>query len=215
MASVSGKVTIDGEPVTSGRVVYHPLDAEGDVPASVGDIQADGTYQLSAGASGVGASVGKHRVLVQGPEQVSAGRGGGQRSVVPNRYGEFDSSGITVEVASGVNEIDIQLEPDPKYAAVSGTVTVDGQPANSGRLTFHPVNPPQELPVAEGNIQPDGRYQLPGRGAGVGQHRVTVVAQDPESPVRIPPKYAELETSGLTLQVTDGENVLDIALTSQ
>jgi hypothetical protein len=81
LAPVSGKVTVDGKPLSSGQVTFIP-----DVPSgqegtkqasklkttapSVGEIGPDGTYKISTGGKD-GAPLGKYKVTVS-PSMVPA-----------------------------------------------------------------------------------------------------------------------------------------------
>lgn len=62
---VSGKVLVDGEPLTQGFVVFHPDDdrsiAGADLPR--GEVNKEGIYSLRSGDR-VGAPPGKYRVVI-------------------------------------------------------------------------------------------------------------------------------------------------------
>ena len=107
---------------------------------------------------------------------------------------------------------------------VSGKVTLDGAPLNTGNISFAPVGEGQ---VAIGTINSKGEYTLQsGSANGVppGKYRVTVVAtelvqptpQNPEPLPKIltPPKYNNADTSGLTADVTSSNKTHDFKLTS-
>lgn len=76
-APVEGTVTIDGQPLKGGKVVFAPIAEEGSAESgksAIGPIQSDGTYSLTTYSSGDGAVVADHWVTVLIPEQ----------AVVPN-----------------------------------------------------------------------------------------------------------------------------------
>ena len=62
---VSGKVLVDGEPLTRGFVVFHPDDdrpmAGADLPR--GELDKNGVYELRSGEK-IGAPPGKYRVVI-------------------------------------------------------------------------------------------------------------------------------------------------------
>jgi hypothetical protein len=60
---VSGKVTVDGHPVTAGNVSYVPVGKEGAPALSAGQIESDGSYTIHTGGK-TGAPVGKYKVTV-------------------------------------------------------------------------------------------------------------------------------------------------------
>lgn len=118
-------------------------------------------------------------------------------------------------------------------ATVQGTVTIDGDLAPGGTVTFTPV---KKGPVAVGAIAPNGSYSLRiGQGTSSdpdhnkipsGQYVATVeitgppgeTAPDneggpkPAGPRLMADKYASQETSDLTEEVTEGLNVVDLKL---
>ena len=65
MAPVSGKVTVDGHPVTSGQVSLIPTDASISTGGSVcaGTIESSGNYVINT-AGKTGAPLGKYKVTV-------------------------------------------------------------------------------------------------------------------------------------------------------
>jgi len=106
-ATVSGTVTLDGNPLSKGIVTFQPEYGRG----ATGYIQADGSYLLSTYKSGDGAIVGAHKIGVisteidpnQGPES-------GSKSLVPTMYATPDGSGLSAEVQPDQeNRIDLKL----------------------------------------------------------------------------------------------------------
>lgn len=110
--------------------------------------------------------------------------------------------------------------------SVSGTVTLDGKPLQTGSVSFQPVG---EGPMGYGTIRSDGTYTVytgTQEGLPPGEYRVTVVAtgpmpeptpQNPEPLPQslIPLKYGSAKTSGLTFTAGSSQGRFDIALTSQ
>jgi hypothetical protein len=106
---VTGKVTYKGEVVKGGTLIFSPIaDGRGlpGTPASA-TVQPDGTYTLERG----GAIVGKNMVSYTAPP--------GKPSEDPDKEGEISPYANLVpqtkevEVKSGKNVIDLQLEPGP------------------------------------------------------------------------------------------------------
>ncbi len=121
ISPVRGKVTFQGKPVTTGRVMFYPSEGR----ASNGPIDSDGTYQLREGAL-----VGSHKVTIQATKVIGAAPGpknfeeelqgigitrpkGPEPRVVwlvPQTYSQRRSSPLTAEVVSGdENMIDFEL----------------------------------------------------------------------------------------------------------
>src|SRR5690554_4660989 len=59
-AQVSGKITLDGAPLTTGTVAFHPV---GGGPVAYGVVDRQGKYQLQTGTTH-GLAAGEYRVLV-------------------------------------------------------------------------------------------------------------------------------------------------------
>ena len=99
-AYARGTVKMNGEPVTSGRVMFYPAESKGDgtgKPAS-GHLDSNGEFELSTYGSGDGAVVGEHLVTVLDTE--SGGEAGPIGAANPEK----------VSVKSGEDNVyDIQL----------------------------------------------------------------------------------------------------------
>lgn len=118
LAPVKGKVTYKGKPLEFGTVIFLPEKG----PAATGQIQSDGSFVLETGTqtggARKGAVVGKHKVEIrcletQRPgfkppegQEMPAGK-----SLIPAKYNQADSSGLTAEVtAKGPNEFTFDLK---------------------------------------------------------------------------------------------------------
>jgi hypothetical protein len=106
---------------------------------------------------------------------------------------------------------------------VRGKILYNGRPVANAQVTFHPVNdatPKGVRPV--GKVDKQGQFALTsfkdGDGAPAGEYRVTVVwylarqtrpvSDETASANYLPPKYASVETSNLSVTVTPGTNEL-------
>ncbi|WP_145062745.1 hypothetical protein [Adhaeretor mobilis] len=106
-APVSGRVTLDGEPLTQGIVYLLPSKGR----SAKGLIKQDGSFVLKTYSEGDGAQVGTHPATVAalpGDDMDSATK---KPSVtVPRRYSRPATSGLTVEVKPGENnEVEFAL----------------------------------------------------------------------------------------------------------
>ena len=111
-------------------------------------------------------------------------------------------------------------------AQVSGVVTLDGQPLNDGLVTFHPVSGGA---LAYSRISSGGRFELrTGSQGGLspGEYQATVAAngpvpaptaknREPIAPLITPLKYNQKETSGFSVSVAPGDNVVNLDLMSK
>jgi hypothetical protein len=106
---VVGRVTFDGQTLTSGSVEFVALDGANYGP--VGNIAADGTYRLVT-FDKEGAPLGKYKVLVRSvvpsnpndPYSIP-------QSLIPEKYNKAEETGLQMEVVSnpGPDAYDIAL----------------------------------------------------------------------------------------------------------
>jgi len=105
----------------------------------------------------------------------------------------------------------------PKRVPVSGTVLVDGKPLTTGAVMFiHPSSRP-----SAGMIDSNGHFSLscyqPNDGAVIGKHRVKVTAcqslSERSNRWLAPKKYADVNSSGLEIEITEPKSDLEINLT--
>jgi hypothetical protein len=112
---------------------------------------------------------------------------------------------------------------DGKTALVSGTVEIDGEPLESGTMTFVPID--GHTPTAGGTIK-HGRYavRVPittmkvsiSAPRVVSMKRLYDTPNSPERPITeeaLPARFNE--ATELTIEVKPGSNVRDFPLTSQ
>jgi len=104
MGSVSGTVTLDGEPLSQVMVTFSPNDGQRE---SYGITNDSGQYQLRYTSQELGARTGKHEVRispvgVEPKEPVSQ-----NTTTVPGHY--YGEDFLRREVDSGSNQIDLEL----------------------------------------------------------------------------------------------------------
>src|SRR5687768_10676266 len=115
-ASVSGSVTLDGQPLTTGNVGFYPDGGEG-APAN-GQIDSSGNYSLSTGTD-VGLSPGKYIAVVvatKEPPQLYDKTGAEipPIPITPAKYSDTNTSDLKVEVKAGSNDIPLALQSPGK-----------------------------------------------------------------------------------------------------
>jgi hypothetical protein len=89
LVPVKGKVTYKGKPLTKGTVTFEP-DGEGRL--ATGELQADGTYELTTYQKGDGTVVGQHRVYIKGTGPNP------RKELVPQKYTTRQASNLTADV---------------------------------------------------------------------------------------------------------------------
>jgi hypothetical protein len=107
---VTGKVTLDGNPLPRGTVQFQP--AAGTVgPPATGTIGADGSYELITAGEKKGAIIGKHTVTVEARAEPKDHTDTYPMSLIPEKYNSHTTSGIEKEVtADKANVHDIELK---------------------------------------------------------------------------------------------------------
>ncbi len=110
-ASVSGLVTMDGQPLTTGNVSFYPAGSEG-APA-YGQIDAGGRYALSTGSE-AGLAPGEYvAVVVATKEPAQALDATGAENppipITPTKYGNVATSDLKVQVKAGKNDVPLAL----------------------------------------------------------------------------------------------------------
>jgi hypothetical protein len=112
-ADVAGTITLDGKPVAPGVVSFSPVEQGKN--ASRGNIDTQGRYFLVTRHER-GIDPGEYRVVVLVYEKGDT-PGPGERApmpppLVPEKYLNVDTSGLTFTVEPGSNRIDIALTSD-------------------------------------------------------------------------------------------------------
>lgn len=106
MATVSGNVTLNGEPLDGGRVIFAHVEG----PGAVADIKQDGTYTVEAAVGQTAVCI-DHRAPSEPPEELAGGLLGMLgKSLVPEKYVDAKSSGLSLDVKSGKNEFNIDMK---------------------------------------------------------------------------------------------------------
>ena len=102
---VSGKVLIDGQPLSRGYIRIVPSDAR----ASTGEIGPDGRFTLGCFEKADGCVVGTHPISVYAAEPLSASS---QRWLAPKKYADPATSGLTAEIKEPTDSLVIELSWD-------------------------------------------------------------------------------------------------------
>jgi hypothetical protein len=118
-APVSGKVTFNGEAVTSGIISFSPIASETEgAKSAAGVVQSDGSYTLTTYADNDGAVIGKHRVLYsaaggalteEDTAAADASEDEHEEETEESPYIGLIPKVREVDVAAGDNQIDIEL----------------------------------------------------------------------------------------------------------
>jgi hypothetical protein len=113
---VSGKITFEGKPLEGARITFFPAEPDG--RQAGGLTEEDGTFMLmTQGAAKSGCLPGNYRVTITkeiyvdargNPIQIDSGNYTGEsqamnqcpesKSMIPEKYGKADTSGLTVNV---------------------------------------------------------------------------------------------------------------------
>lgn len=114
-STVSGIVTLDGEPLGRGRVTFYPTTPG---PPCIGTINGQGRYEISTGLE-EGLPSGEYTITVVAnapPEQSEGERGGpppAGKLLTPAWYKTKQHSGLKKSIQPGANEIELALTSEP------------------------------------------------------------------------------------------------------
>jgi len=100
---VSGQVTLEGEPVTTGSVTFKPASG-GRIGA--GNIQSDGGYLISMYEEGDGLPPGKYLVAISSSKDVNDTT---RRWLAPKEYSKATTSGLTAEISEDTDSMNFEL----------------------------------------------------------------------------------------------------------
>lgn len=109
---VSGKITLDGKPVTAGTIKFYPVDGG---RMTRGGIQPDGSYQLSSFEQGDGTAPGAYKVTIEAMKNQS-----GQKAT-PSTEPKVDKFGYGVDERSEAPEQELELLLPKKYLSPEQT----------------------------------------------------------------------------------------------
>jgi hypothetical protein len=115
---VSGRVTIDGQPVTSGSVSFRPPQGR---PAS-GKLDDQGRFTLKTFEPGDGCVPGKHEVTIHSTDLLSRTQ---LRWNVPKKYQSSSTSDIRVTIDGPKDDLEIQLTWGGQKGPVLETISVE------------------------------------------------------------------------------------------
>ncbi len=110
-APVSGLITLNGEPVAGASVVFAPRKKNGS--AAAGTTDAAGMFKMTTFQAGDGVIPGGYSVAISKIVTIDEdAKTRQERHLLPPKYAEPSTSGLTVEVAAeGRNMFDIELAP--------------------------------------------------------------------------------------------------------
>lgn len=97
----------DGKPLEIGAIMVQPQAG----PAAQARIQSDGRFSLGTFVPGDGAIPGRAAVRIVCREELTTPgeeRAFG-RSMIPERYSRFESSGVSVDIRPGMESVLIEL----------------------------------------------------------------------------------------------------------
>jgi hypothetical protein len=100
--AVAGRVTIDGQPLTTGNIRFYPAANR----AATAAIQPDGRFTLSTYDFGDGCVPGKHPVSVMGSKLLNPKT---MRWLAPKKYADSATSGLEFDVTEATDAAEIKL----------------------------------------------------------------------------------------------------------
>jgi hypothetical protein len=120
LGKVRGKVSYQGKPVSTGRVVFTPVSGKaGDSgQGASGEIDTNGTYEMTTFNTGDGAILGQHIVTVVVREKQEMPKPDADshikyevpKALTPAKYSTADKSPLRCTVVEGGTEFNIELK---------------------------------------------------------------------------------------------------------
>jgi hypothetical protein len=119
LGKVHGKVTYKGKPLDGGHIVFTPATGKGGETGQVatGEINPDGTYEMTTFNTGDGAILGQHIVTVvvqkgemPKPDEYSRIKYELPKNLAPTKYASADKSPLRCTVVEGGTTFDIELK---------------------------------------------------------------------------------------------------------
>ncbi len=104
LGQVSGSVTYKGQPLSQGEISFFPTNGR---PA-FGKIVDGKIVEATFVATNDGVPVGTHQVSIQSMTNADD-MYAEQKSLIPKRYGDPATSGLTAEVQKGQNDLSFEL----------------------------------------------------------------------------------------------------------
>lgn len=108
-ATVSGKATLDGSPLETGMVTFHPA---GGGASAYGVLGTGGRYEIKTGSK-QGLRPGKYHITVKATEAYESNGPGGTPGIPkilsPASYSDPRTTDLIETVDRGANEIDLSL----------------------------------------------------------------------------------------------------------
>jgi len=106
LAKVTGVVTYDGQPLESGTIVFYPAAGR----SASGEIAKGEILPLTTFKPEDGVPIGKHKVAIQSLDGDGKDMYAKRTSLIPEKYGSPETSGLTAEIKSGeANELKFEL----------------------------------------------------------------------------------------------------------
>jgi hypothetical protein len=112
LGRIGGKVTFQGKPVSEGIVLFSCIDKGVNMTAA---LDKEGRYEIIM-AKGAGLPLGAYKVCVTPPPEFypigqPAPPKPKQYPNIPEKYRNYQTSGLTVTVQDGENPFDIDMKP--------------------------------------------------------------------------------------------------------
>lgn len=107
VATVTGKVTLDGKPLETGNIGFHPT---GSGPVATTTIGAGGSFTVGTEASAV---PGSYQVVIIANEVKESKAPGAvlmPKRITPEAYGKKESTPLKADLKSGSNTISFDLK---------------------------------------------------------------------------------------------------------
>lgn len=116
---VSGKVTLDGQPLPNANIHFRPMPGE-DMRDSVGSTDENGEFVMNCFGDEDGVPPGEYRVAINAQKRESSGEvesgdydwNAKVTWLAPAKYATVESSGLTATVEKGMEPLHFELKSE-------------------------------------------------------------------------------------------------------
>jgi hypothetical protein len=105
-----GRVTLEGKPIPGAYIVFRGIGKEPRQPRADGTVEADGTLRLSTYTAFDGIPVGEYAITIELRKPFFTLEGAIGPNLLPAKYADPKTSGLTYTVKPGKQQFDIELK---------------------------------------------------------------------------------------------------------
>lgn len=106
VAKVEGTVTYKGQPLATGNIVFYPVNGR----SGSGEIKDGKIGPMTTFETGDGVPLGPNKVTIQAFDKPVVDMNTKRTSIIPTKYGDANTSGLTADIKAGTNKLTFDLK---------------------------------------------------------------------------------------------------------